>query len=186
MGWAEIEGIASRTDFDLKQHQKFSGQDLSYYNNETKEKFIPFVIEPSAGVERVMLALLCDAYEEIEGGRTQTTEQTKETEILLRLNKKIAPIQLAVLPLVKNKEEIREKAKNIYCLLKGHFYCQYDEVGTIGRRYRRQDESGTPFALTVDFDTLKTEDVTIRDRDTMEQERVKIAELIDYFNNKLK
>lgn len=184
MGWAEIEGIASRTDFDLKQHQKFSGQDLSYYNNETKEKFLPFVIEPSAGVERAMLALLCDAYQEIEGGRTQTTEQTKETEILLKLNKKIAPIQIAVLPLVKNKEEIREKAESIYCLLKNYFFCQYDEAGTIGRRYRRQDESGTPFALTVDFDTLKTEDVTVRDRDTMEQERIKIDKLVEYFKNK--
>jgi glycyl-tRNA synthetase len=184
IGWSEIEGIASRTDFDLKQHEKFSGQELAYFDDETKEKFIPFVIEPSAGVERVMLALLCDAYEEIEGGRTKTTEQTKETEILLKLDKRISPFQIAILPLVKNKEDVRNKAKDVYQLLKPHFFCQYDEVGTIGRRYRRQDECGTPFALTIDFDTLETDDVTIRDRDTMKQERIKISELVEYFKNK--
>jgi glycyl-tRNA synthetase len=185
LGWSEIEGIANRTDFDLIQHEKFSGVDLKYFEEETKNKYIPYVIEPSCGVERSMLAVLCDSYEEVEGGRTITTEKTKEIEIILKINKKLAPIKIAILPLVKNKEELTKKAKEIYCLLKDKFLCQYDEVGTIGRRYRRQDESGTPFAITVDFETLKTEDVTIRNRDTMNQERIKISELINYFNNNL-
>jgi glycyl-tRNA synthetase len=178
IGWSEIEGIASRGNYDLSQHQKFSGQDLSYYEESTKEKYIPYVIEPSCGVERVLLACLCDAYTEIEGGRTTTTEAVKETEFLLKLKKKIAPIKVAILPLVKNKENITGKAREVYELLKPHFSCQYDEVGAIGRRYRRHDEIGTPFAVTIDFETLENNDVTLRDRDTMEQKRIKIEDLI--------
>jgi len=178
MGWSEIEGIASRGNYDLTQHQTHSGQDLTYYEETTKERYIPYVIEPSCGVERVFLACLCDAYTEIEGGRTTTTESVKETEFLLKLNKKIAPLKVAVLPLVKNKENITDKAKEVYDLLKDHFATQYDEVGAIGRRYRRHDEIGTPYAITIDFETLDDNAVTLRDRDTMEQKRVKIEDLI--------
>ncbi|MCK9445883.1 glycine--tRNA ligase [bacterium] len=178
MGWSEIEGIASRGNYDLTQHQKHSGQDLTYFEEATKERYIPYVIEPSCGVERVFLACLCDAYTEIEGGRTTTTESAKETEFLLKLNKKISPLKVAVLPLVKNKENITDKAKEVYNLLRDQFATQYDEVGAIGRRYRRHDEIGTPYAITIDFETLEDNAVTLRDRDTMEQKRVKIEDLI--------
>jgi len=178
IGWSEIEGIASRGNFDLTQHQNNSGQDLNYYEEATKEKYIPYVIEPSCGVERTLLAILCDAYTEVEGGRSTTTEAVKEMEFLLKLNKKIAPIKVAVLPLVKNKENITGKAKEVYEMLKPHFNVQYDEVGAIGRRYRRHDEIGTPYAITIDFETLENNDVTLRDRDTMEQKRVKVEDLI--------
>lgn len=178
IGWSEIEGIASRGDFDLSQHQKFSGEDMNYFEESTKEKYIPYVIEPSCGVERTFLAVLCDSFEEVEGGRTTTTESNKETEFLLKIDKKIAPIKVAVLPLVKNKVEITNKAKEIYQLLQNHFNCQYDETGAIGRRYRRHDEIGTPFAVTIDFDSLENDDVTLRNRDTMEQERIKIKDLV--------
>ncbi|MDD5098284.1 MAG: glycine--tRNA ligase [Candidatus Pacebacteria bacterium] len=177
IGWSEIEGIASRADFDLTQHQKFSGQDLTYFEDDTKEKYIPYVIEPSCGVERTILAVLCDAYEEIEGGRTTTTESVKEKETLLRINKKLAPIKVAILPLVKNKPDITNKAREVYGMLKQNFACSYDEVGAIGRRYRRHDEIGTPFAVTIDFDTLEKNDVTLRNRDTMQQERINIQDL---------
>jgi len=184
-GWSELTGIANRTNYDLSQHSKFSGKELAYFDEETKEKYIPFVIEPSLGIDRLLLALLVDAYQEVKGGRTETTESTKEEEVVLRLNKKIAPIKVAVLPLVKNKEEITKKAKEVYQLLKPNFICQYDEVGSIGRRYRRQDEIGTPFAITIDFETLEKDDVTIRDKDTMKQERVKIKDLINILKEKL-
>ncbi len=176
-GWGEIAGIANRTDFDLKQHAKFSGKDLAYHDEETGKKYIPYVIEPTLGIERLMLALLTDAYEEVKGARTTTTEATKETEIVLGLAKHIAPVQVAVFPLLKNKPELVDKAKEVYKLLQKGFVCQYDEVGAIGRRYRRQDEIGTPFCITIDFDTLKDNTVTLRDRDTMEQERIRVEEL---------
>lgn len=185
MGWSEIEGIASRGNYDLTQHQKHSGQDLNYFEESTKEKYIPYVIEPSCGVERVFLACLVDAYTEIEGGRTTTTEAVKETELVLKLNKKIAPLKVAVLPLVKNKENITNKAKEIYDSLKNHFAVQYDEVGAIGRRYRRHDEIGTPYAVTIDFETLEDNAVTLRDRDTMEQKRVKIEDLISILKKEI-
>jgi glycyl-tRNA synthetase len=184
-GWKEIEGIHNRGDFDLKNHSKFSGKDLSYYDEETKEKYIPYIIETSGGVDRSFLVFLIDAYEEIKGGRTKTTKPTKEIEILLKLDKKLAPIKVAVLPLVRNKPELVKKAKEVYQLLKLHFVCQYDELGSIGRRYRRLDEIGVPFALTVDFESLKNEDLTVRDRDTMAQERVKIKDLIKVLKAKL-
>lgn len=177
-GWAELAGVANRTDFDLSQHAKFSGQDVRYFDEETGKRYFPYVIEPTLGIERLLLALLCDAYEEVKGGRTKTTEATKEREVVLHLNKKIAPIQVAVLPLVKNDKKLVAKAREVSRMLKPHFLCQYDEVGTIGRRYRRQDEIGTPYCVTLDFDTLKDDAVTVRDRDTMGQKRVKIEELI--------
>jgi glycyl-tRNA synthetase len=178
-GWKEIEGIHNRGDFDLKNHSKFSGKDLSYFDEETKEKYIPYIIETSGGVDRSFLVFLIDAYEEIKGGRTKTTKPTKEIEILLKLDKKLASIKVAVLPLVRNKPEIVKKAKEVYQLLKPHFVCQYDELGSIGRRYRRQDEIGTPLAVTIDFESLKKNDVTIRDRDSLKQIRVEIPKLKD-------
>jgi glycyl-tRNA synthetase len=183
-GWQEIEGIHNRGDWDLSRHSQFSGEDLSYFDPETKEKFIPYIIETSVGVERSLLAFLVEAYEEVKGGRTKTTKATKEVEVILRLHKLLAPIKVAVLPLVKNKKEVVEKAKEVYQMLKPYFMCQYDEVGSIGRRYRRQDETGTPYCITVDFETLKQEDVTVRDRDTMKQERVKINDLVSYLKQK--
>jgi len=182
VGWSEIEGIASRGDFDLSQHQKFSGEDLNYFDDQTKEKYIPYVIEPSCGLDRIFLTVLCDAFTEVEGGRTTTTEGNKEKEFLLKLNKNIAPVKVAILPLVKNKEEITKKAREVYDLLKTNFSCQYDEAGAIGRRYRRQDEIGTPFAVTIDFESITNEDVTLRNRDTMDQKRVKISDLISTIN----
>jgi glycyl-tRNA synthetase len=158
---------------------------LEYYDEKEKKSYIPYVIEPSCGVDRIFLALICDAYQEIKGGRTKTTKPTKEIEILLKLDKKVAPVKVAVLPLVKNKKELVEKAREVYQILKPHFVCQYDEVGSIGRRYRRQDEIGTPYCVTIDFDTLKDDTVTIRDRDTMEQERVKIENLVKILREKL-
>ena len=185
-GWHEIEGIHNRGDWDLSNHSKYSGQDLRYYDEETKEKYFPHIVETSVGVERSLFAFLCDAYQEIAGGRTKTTKATKEVEILLKLDKKIAPIKIAVLPLVRNKPELVKKAKEVYQLLKPHFVCQYDELGSIGRRYRRQDEIATIFCLTVDFESLKQDDLTIRDRDTMKQERVKIENLVKVLEKKLK
>jgi len=184
-GWKEIEGIHNRGDWDLSNHSKHSGKDLKYFDEESKEKFFPHIIETSVGVDRSLFAFLCDAYEEIKGARTKTTEAAKEIEILLRLDKKIAPIKVAVLPLVRNKPELVKKAKEVHQLLKPHFTCQYDELGSIGRRYRRQDEIGTPYAITIDFETLKQNDVTIRDRDTMEQERIKINDLVKILKEKL-
>jgi len=184
-GWAELAGVANRTDFDLRRHSKFSGQDLSYYDEAKKRKYYPFVIEPTMGLERAILAILIDAYREILGGRTKTTKATKEVEILLKLDKKIAPIKVAVLSLVRNKPELVKKAKEVYQILKPHFVCQYDELGSIGRRYRRIDEIGCPWAITIDFDTLKDDTVTLRDRDTMIQERVKIKDLIEVLKERL-
>jgi glycyl-tRNA synthetase len=170
-GWREIEGIHDRGDWDLSNHAKHSGQDLKY------EGYYPYVIETSAGADRSVLVFLLDAFESVKGGRTETTESTKEEEMVLKLHKSLAPIKVAVLPLVKNKPEITGKAKEVFNLLKPHFMAQYDEQGSVGRRYRRQDEIGTPLCVTIDFDTLKDESVTVRDRDTMEQERIKIDEL---------
>jgi len=176
-GWGELEAINNRGDWDLSNHSKCSGKDLRYVDEEKKKKYFLYIVETSGGIDRVFLALLCDAYQEIKGGRTKTTKPTKEVEILLKLDKRIAPIKVAVLPLVRNKPKIVKKAREVYQLLKPHFFCQYDELGSIGRRYRRQDEIATIFCLTVDFESLKQEDLTIRYRDTMKQERVKIKDL---------
>ena len=200
-GWQEIEGVHNRGDWDLSNHSKYSGKDLRYFDEKTKERYFPHIVETSCGVERPLFAFLCDAYTEIKGGRakkvnfllppsltlgrTKTTKATKEIEILLNLDKKIAPIKVAVLPLVRNKAELVKKAKEVYQLLKPNFACQYDELGSIGRRYRRVDEIGCPWVITIDFDTLRDDTVTLRYRDTMKQERVKIKDLIKVLNEKL-
>ena len=183
-GWSELEGIANRQDFDLKQHAKFSGQEFSDIDQDGS-KFVPYVIEPSAGADRTVLAVLADAYTEISGGRTTTTESTKELEVVMKFDKKVAPIKIAVLPLSK-KEQLAKVAKEIYDQLRQNWTCDYDEVASIGRRYRRQDEIGTPYCVTVDFESLADKAITVRDRDTMKQERIKIGELVEYFEEKFK
>src|SRR5258707_4025853 len=179
-GRQELEGVAYRTDYDLSQHQKASGKSLEYFDEETKQKFIPHVVEPSAGVDRTVLALICEAYSEDHA----PDDQGKiETRIVLRFHPRIAPINCAVFPLLKNKDELVAKAKEIVDLLRPHMFVFYDEGGAIGRRYRRQDEIGTPFGITVDFETLGERDasmrdtVTLRERDSMKQERVAIQDL---------
>jgi glycyl-tRNA synthetase len=176
-GTSELYGLAYRTDFDLKQHAEFSGQNLEYTDPETREKFIPHVIEPTFGVERTILALLCDAYEEeaLENGEMRT---------VLHLNPRIAPVKVAVFPLMK-KEPLAEKAMHIFKTLQRYWHCEYDESGAIGKRYRRQDELGTPFCLTIDFDTLENDTVTLRDRDSMQQIRVPIQKLVEILGEKL-
>src|SRR5467141_2314567 len=179
-GRQELEGVAYRTDYDLSQHQKASGKSLEYFDEETKQKFIPHVIEPSAGVDRTVLAMICEAYAEDEA----PDEKGKmEMRIVLRFHPRMAPIKCAVFPLLKNKEALVAKAREIVDLLRPHMYVFYDEGGAIGRRYRRQDEIGTPFGVTVDFETFGEKDgslrdtVTLRERDSMKQERVKISDL---------
>ncbi len=179
-GWKELTGLANRTDFDLKAHQDASGKDLSYFDEETKEKYIPFVIEPTLGIERLMLAIICDAFEETKP-RTKTTEAATEKEIILHLSPQIAPVKIAVLPLVK---KLSDKAQEIYKDLKTCWGdIEFDESGSIGRRYRRQDEIGTPYCVTIDFE--EDGKVTVRDRDTMKQERIEIKELKNYLFGKL-
>jgi len=177
-GWGEIEGIHNRGDWDLKNHSKYSGKDLSC-TAEDGSKYYPYIVETSVGVERSLFAFLSEAYQEVKGGRTTTTKSTKEVEVLLKLPRSLAPVKVAVLPLVKNKPEIVKKAKEVYQLLRPHFVCQYDEAGSIGRRYRRQDEIATVVSITVDFQTLKDDTITCRDRDTMTQIRVEISKLRD-------
>ncbi len=184
-GWQEIEGVHNRGDWDLSNHTKNSKQDLRYYDEEKKEKYFPYIIETSVGADRSFLAFLIDSYCEVRGGRTKTTESAKEEEVMLKLHKSLAPVKVAVLPLVKNKPELVKKAKEIFQMIKPEFSTQYDEIGSIGRRYRRQDEIGTLFAVTVDFDTLENDDVTLRDRDTMKQERVKVTDLLSVIKEKL-
>ncbi|MBU2539663.1 glycine--tRNA ligase [Patescibacteria group bacterium] len=184
-GWKEIEGIHNRGDWDLSNHSKNSGEDLGYLEEAGKDKYFPYIIETSVGADRSLFAFLCEAYQEVEGGRTKTTESTKETEVILRLHKALAPIKVAILPLVKNNEEITKKAKEVYQLLKKDFVCQYDEAGSIGRRYRRQDEIGTYLCLTIDFDTIKDDTITVRNRDTMKQERIKIKDIASLLKEKL-
>jgi len=183
-GWNEFEGIHNRGDFDLKNHAKHSGKELKFYDESSKRSFIPHIIETSAGVDRSALVILLDAYQEIKGGRTKTTKASKETEVVLKLHKDLAPIKIAVLPLVRNKPKLVKIAKEVYDLIKPHFMSQYDEVGSIGRRYRRGDEVGIPFAVTIDFETLKDKAVTVRHRDSMEQERVRIGELVEWLRGK--
>ena len=168
MGWSELEGIANRGDFDLVQHAKHSGKSLEYFDEETKEHFAPYIIEPSAGVDRSALAFLCDAYAE--------EPDKEESRVLLRFHPSLAPIKIAVLPLSR-RENLVELAKEIYADLRQCWMVQYDDAQSIGRRYRRQDEIGTPFCVTVDFESLEDKRVTIRDRDSMNQIRVPISEL---------
>jgi glycyl-tRNA synthetase len=182
-GQKELYGLAYRTNYDLLQHQKYSGQSFEYTDPETKEKYVPHVIEPSLGVDRSFLVALLEAYTEVDGGRTTTTESTKEVEIVLKLPYELAPIKVAILPLSK-KEPLLLQAQAIAQNLSFYFTVQYDITGSIGRRYRRQDEIGTPYCLTVDFETANDKSVTVRDRDTMQQERIKIDSLLEYFKQK--
>ena len=174
-GWGELWGIADRTDYDLTQHMNHSKQDLTYQEPETNEKYIPYVIEPSLGADRVVLAFLCDSYEEekLEDGDTRT---------VLHLHPALAPYKVAVLPLSK---KLSDKAEKVYDKLSKSFMCDYDETGSIGKRYRREDEIGTPYCVTVDFDTLEDDTVTIRNRDSMEQIRLKIDEVTAWVEEKL-
>ena len=174
-GWGELWGIADRTNYDLKQHMEHSKEDMTYLDPETNEKYIPYCIEPSLGCDRVALAFLCNAYdeEEIAEGDVRT---------VLHLHPALAPYKVAVLPLSK---KLSEKAEEIYSSLSKKFMCDYDEAGSIGKRYRREDEIGTPYCVTIDFDTLEDNCVTIRDRDTMEQVRVKIDELEAWIQEKV-
>ncbi|CDE72136.1 glycine--tRNA ligase [Acidaminococcus sp. CAG:917] len=169
-GWGELWGVADRTDYDLNQHMKESGKDLSYIDPVTNEKYVPYVIEPSLGADRAFLAFLCNAYdeEEIDG----------ETRVVLHLHPALAPVKVAILPLQK---QLVEKADEIFKTLSKKYSCEFDLSGSIGKRYRRQDEIGTPFCVTVDFDTLEDNTVTVRDRDTMSQVRVRVDELESYF-----
>ena len=169
----ELYGIAYRGDFDLKNHQEASGQDLSYFDEEKKERFIPHVIEPTFGVDRTFLAVLSEHYkeEEVKG----------EQRVYLSLPPVLAPYKVAVFPLLANKPQLGEKAKTIYENLKQSFMVSWDDIGNIGKRYRRQDEIGTPFCVTVDFETLEDDTVTVRERDTMKQERTKVGDLTEYF-----
>ena len=178
-GWHEVEGIHNRGDWDLSNHSKHSNEDLKY------EGYYPHIIETSVGVDRALFAFLIDSYSEVKGGRTKTTESAKEVETMLKLDKSLAPNKAVVLPLVKNKPELIKKAKQVYQMLKPYFAVQYDEAGSIGRRYRRGDEIGTVFALTLDFDSLKKNDLTVRNRDTMKQERVKIKDITSFLKDKL-
>ena len=175
-GWGELWGIADRTDYDLSKHIQHSKQDLSYKDVENNEKYIPYVIEPSLGADRIALALLCNAYEE-----EKISED--DTRTVLHLHPAIAPFKVAVLPLSK---KLSDKAISIYQELSKEFMCEYDETGSIGKRYRREDEIGTPYCITVDFDTLADNMVTIRDRDTMQQVRIEIDKIKDWVNEKLK
>jgi glycyl-tRNA synthetase len=177
-GFKEVEGIHARGDWDLSQHSKFSGIDLSYFDEKTSEKFIPHIMETSAGLGRHFLMFLDKAYtqEEVEGG----------SRIVLKFDKRLAPIKVAVFPLMKNKPELVGKAREIFDELKMEFMCEFDDNGNVGKRYRRQDEIGTPYCVTVDFDSLEDAAVTVRDRDTMAQERIKISDLKKYFQGNLR
>jgi glycyl-tRNA synthetase len=168
-GWGELEGVANRTDFDLRQHAEYSGKDLTFFDEETRERYRPYVIEPAAGVDRILLITLLDAYDE--------DVQEGEARIVLRLHPRIAPIKVGIFPLLR-KDGHPEKAQEIRDILKERFAVFYDQAGSIGRRYRRQDEVGTPFGLTVDHQTMQDNTVTLRDRDTLEQVRIPVERLI--------
>jgi glycyl-tRNA synthetase len=175
-GFSEVEGIANRTDFDLKKHAEWAGRTLQYFDEATGQQIVPFVIEPAMGVDRCFLTVLIDSYaeEEVKG----------EKRVVLRLKPELAPIKVAILPLSRN-EKLVPPARKVWDLLRPHFMTQYDDAQSIGRRYRRQDEIGTPYGVTVDFETLEDEAVTIRDRDSMEQTRVPIANLVAALREKL-
>ena len=177
-GWGELWGIADRTDYDLTQHMKTSGKSMEYFAPETNEKYIPYVIEPSLGVERLFLAIVCEAYDEEEIGDGEKSD----VRTVMHLHPALAPVKAAILPLTK---KLKEPATDLYMKLAKKFNVEYDEAGQIGKRYRRQDEIGTPFCITFDFDSLEDNCVTVRDRDTMAQERVNIDELVAYLEKKL-
>ena len=177
-GWGELWGIADRTDYDLTQHMKTSGKSMEYFDPETNEKYIPYVIEPSLGVERLFLAIVCEAYDEEEIGNGEKSD----VRTVMHLHPALAPVKAAILPLTK---KLKEPATDLYMKLAKKFNVEYDEAGQIGKRYRRQDEIGTPFCITFDFDSLEDNCVTVRDRDTMAQERVNMDELVAYLEKKL-
>ncbi|HAT1136241.1 glycine--tRNA ligase [Corynebacterium striatum] len=179
--WGELEGVANRTDYDLSVHAKGSGEDLSYYDQTTEERWVPYVIEPAAGLGRSMMAFLVDAYDEEE---VPNSKGDTDKRVVLRLDRRLAPVKVAVLPLSK-KEELANPARELAAKLRMNWNVDYDTSGAIGRRYRRQDEIGTPFCVTYDFDSLEDGAVTVRERDTMEQERVKIDELEAYLAARL-
>ena len=176
MGWTELEGVANRTDFDLRAHAQHSGKGLSYFDEESNEHIVPYVIEPALGVDRTFLVMLYDAYRE--------EEVREEKRVYLKLHPAIAPVKVAVLPLSRN-EKLTPLAREVHALLRPHFMTQFDDAQSIGRRYRRQDEIGTPLCVTVDFDSLEDSAVTIRERDSMEQTRVRIEELVPALRDKL-
>jgi glycyl-tRNA synthetase len=183
-GWGELWGVADRTDYDLTQHINTSGKSLEYFDPETNEKYIPYVIEPSLGVERLFLSVVTEAYDEEEIVSTDKDgNEKKETRTVMHFHPALAPFKAAVLPLVK---KLTPKAEEVYDMLSKRFMVDFDETGTIGKRYRRQDEIGTPFCITYDFDTLEKDNcVTVRDRDTMQQERVNINDLVAYLEAKM-
>jgi glycyl-tRNA synthetase len=178
-GWGELWGVADRTDYDLTQHQNVSGNDLTYFDQEKNERYIPYVVEPSLGVERSVLAFLVDAYDEENIGK----DGNEDIRTVLRFHPALAPFKAAVLPLSK---KLGEKAHELANELNKFFPCDYDEAGSIGKRYRREDEIGTPFCITFDFDSLEDNCVTIRDRDTMEQVRMPISEVRAYIEEKIR
>ncbi len=175
-GWGELEGIANRGDYDLTQHATFSGTRLEYFDQASGERYVPHVIEPAAGVGRSMMAFLLAAYDEDDAGG--------EVRTVLRLHRRLAPIKVAVLPLSK-KDTLLPTARQVLKLVQPQFMCDYDETQSIGKRYRRQDEAGTPFCVTVDFESLDDKAVTVRDRDTLEQDRVPIDELVAHLRGRL-
>ena len=175
-GWGELWGIADRTDYDLMQHQNHSGKSLEYFDPTDNTRYVPYVIEPSLGADRVALAFLCDAYDE-------EAIDEKDTRVVMRLHPALAPYKAAVLPLSK---KLSEQAGEVFEVLQKHFMVEYDDAGSIGKRYRRQDEIGTPICITYDFDSVEDGCVTVRDRDTMAQDRIAIDKLVDYVNEKIK
>jgi glycyl-tRNA synthetase len=179
--WGELEGVANRTDFDLKVHQEASGEDLTYFDQEKERRYHPYVIEPAAGVDRAVLAFLLDAYREEEA---PTAKGGTEKRTYLALDRRLAPTKVAVLPLSRN-ERLTPEARRVLDLVKGGWMCDYDDAGSIGRRYRRQDEVGTPFCVTVDFDSLEDAQVTVRERDSMTQDRLPIDGLVAYLSERL-
>ena len=181
MGWSELEGIANRTDFDLKAHSEHSGQDLSYFDAEANERYVPYVIEPALGVERCTLAFLIDAYQEEEA---PTASGKTETRTVLKLDPRLAPFKVAVLPLSKHADLV-PVAERVTEKVRAHWVTDFDITGSIGKRYRRSDEVGTPFCVTIDFETLEDDQVTVRSRDSMEQERLAIDQLVEYLGKRL-
>ena len=174
-GWGELWGIADRTDFDLTQHSNHSGQRLDYFDPETNERYTPYVVEPSLGADRVVLAFLCDAYDE-------EVVDEKDTRVVLRLHPALAPFKAAVLPLSK---KLAPDTQKVHEMLARHFMTDYDDAGSIGKRYRRQDEIGTPYCITYDFDSQNDGCVTVRDRDSMQQERIAIDQLVSYISERI-
>jgi glycyl-tRNA synthetase len=179
--WGELEGIANRTDFDLKAHQEASGEDLTYYDQEHDRRYHPYVIEPAAGADRATLAFMLDAYTVEE---TTTAGGKNEKRTVLKLHKDLAPMKVAVLPLSRHEDLVPE-AKQVFDLVKTEWMTDYDDAGSIGRRYRRQDEVGTPYAVTIDFETKDDRAVTVRDRDTMKQDRIPVENLQAYLKERL-